>query len=108
MLYGHDIRYVKKRDGSVELFDKSKITKTLSDVFTRVDGTITRDSQMLVNEITQFINYITDSGTPTAKIQTMIEDSLMDSHRKDVARIFIISGYLKHIQQVIRPSEVLT
>lgn len=99
MLYDNELKTVTKRDGSVVPFDRMEIFHQLEDVFKVVDGQVTKDDMQLINQVTDFVEYVLNDGVSTFEIQIEVENTLMDTHRKDVAKLFIIRGYQKENQR---------
>ena len=80
---------VTKRDGRVVEFDKSKIRESVLKAFLEVDGEITPHSRDKAAEIARYIDSL-DKNMTVEEIQDLVEDKLMASARKDVARAYII------------------
>ena len=84
------ISIVIKRDGREDTYNPNKINTAISKAFAEVDGTITDESKMIIDRIT---NQITDMGKKkmsVEEIQDIVETKLMQSSRKDVAKAYII------------------
>ena len=80
---------VIKRDGRKVDFDESKIRLALTNAFLDVDGEITDDSLEKINSITTSITKI-GKNTSVENIQNLIENKLMSTNRKDVAKSYIL------------------
>jgi ribonucleoside-triphosphate reductase len=83
---------VIKRDGRTVPFDKTKIKESVLKAFKEVDGEITQYAQHKASEIAGYIEGITEehSGLDIEDIQNIVEEKLMASNRKDVARAYVI------------------
>lgn len=84
---------VIKRDGRVAEFDKNKIERAVLKAFVQVDGEATDYSNAKASNIADYIEkYCNDNSLDhieIEKIQDMIENGLMATKRKDVARAYI-------------------
>ena len=80
---------VIKRDGREVEFDKSKIRESVLKAFEEVDGEITQHARDKASEIARYVEYF-DRSMDVEEIQNIVEDKLMASNRKDVARAYII------------------
>lgn len=80
---------VHKRDGRIVPFEKDKITQAVLKAFDEVDGEITPDARRKAGEIASSIEGL-DKDLDVEEIQDLVEDKLMASKRKDVARTYII------------------
>ena len=82
---------ITKRDGRQVKFDPEKIKKALDNCFIAVDGEITDKDQELIQKIVDsIVASKADKDCTVEEIQDLIENKLMASSRKDVARAFII------------------
>ena len=86
---------IKKRDGTLVPFNKQKIINAINKAMIEVDGQLYEDDTS--NEIAQEIEdamYKLDEEKATAvsveDIQDMVEDELMQSERRDVAKAYIL------------------
>lgn len=90
--------YIVKRDGSLALFNKDKIVIAINKAFIEVDQTLyeTDTANDIANEI---FNLAKDRSEPMTveQVQDLVEDYLMRSERKDVARAYIRYRYRKEI-----------
>lgn len=80
---------VIKRDGRKVPFNDEKIERAVVNAFCDVDGDITKAAVTKGREIARYIKELgVDMDVET--IQNIVEDKLMASNRKDVARAYII------------------
>lgn len=90
--------YIVKRDGSLALFNKDKIVVAINKAFIEVDQTLyeTDTANDIANEI---FNLAKDRSEPMTveQVQDLVEDYLMRSERKDVAKAYIRYRYRKEI-----------
>ena len=91
--------YIIKRDGTVVLFDKNKIINTINKAFIEVDGQLYENDTAIdiANDIESWINKCPDGSIEVEDIQDIIEDYLMQSERRDVARAYIRYRYKKEV-----------
>lgn len=80
---------VQKRDGRKVKFDKDKIKIAVLKAFIDVDGEETAYAKEKARDIANYIEYLNRSMT-VEEIQDQVEERLMASNRKDVARKYII------------------
>ena len=81
---------VIKRDGRSAEFDRDKIKNAVIAAFKEVDGEITQSAKDKASEIASYINGFEDEEISVEKIQDIVEEKLMASKRKDVAKAYII------------------
>lgn len=82
---------VIKRDGREVQFDKNKITNALTQAFIEVDKELTEEDKIKINNITDSVFKIVNNKTISVEeIQDIVEQKLMTSNRKDVAKVYII------------------
>lgn len=81
---------VIKRDGRKVDFDKDKIKLAVSKAFEEVDGEITQSAKDKASEIANYISNLENKKITVEEIQDIVEEKLMASRRKDVARAFVI------------------
>ena len=81
---------VIKRDGRKVEFDKSKIKNAVLKAFEEVDSEITPEAKVKSCEVANYINSLNNSHISVEEIQDIVEEKLMASKRKDVAKAFII------------------
>ena len=108
---------VFKRDGRKDDFDKAKIRESVQKAFNEVDGEITSHAKDKAAEIARYVESL-DKDMDVEEIQNIVEDKLMASNRKDVARAYIIyrstrsrirernSAWMKAIKEKIAASNV--
>ena len=81
---------VIKRDGRVVAFDKERIVKAIEKAMTEtINGTDNNLSKDIAQKISDYIE-IKNEPMQVEEIQDIVEDLLMDSDRKDVAKRYII------------------
>lgn len=80
---------VIKRDGVKQNFDKEKIKKAVLKAFKEVDGETTNYANEKAREIANYI-YSLNKELDVEEIQNIVENKLMASNRKDVAKAYII------------------
>ncbi len=80
---------VQKRDGRKVKFDKDKIKIAVLKAFIDVDGEETAYAKEKARDIANYIESLNKSMT-VEEIQDQVEERLMASNRKDVARKYII------------------
>ena len=84
------VQIVIKRDGREDIYNPDKIGIAISKAFIEVDGVVTDESKTIIDRIT---NQITESGKKkmsVEEIQDVVETKLMQSSRKDVAKVYIL------------------
>lgn len=84
---------VIKRDGRKALFDEEKIKQAVLNAFNEVDGEITPYAKEKAKEIAHYVETWLeglDKEMSVEDIQNQVENKLMASNRKDVARCYII------------------
>ncbi len=80
---------VQKRDGRKVKFDKEKIKIAVLKAFIDVDGEETAYSKDKARDIANYIESL-NKNMSVEEIQDIVEEKLMASNRKDVARTYII------------------
>ena len=84
------MQYIKKRDGRIVEFNKKKIVNAILKAFEQIDGEISDYAIEKANNIANFIEKtITDTQPTVEEIQDLVENGLMSTKRKDVARAYI-------------------
>ena len=85
---------VRKRNGQVGEFDQNKIIEAVNKAFIEVDGQLYEDdtSKDIAQEIMDL-----DREMSVEEIQDLIEDKLMESERKDVARAYVRYRYKREV-----------
>ncbi len=84
------VQIVIKRDGREDVYNPNKIHTAISKAFIEIDGAITEESKVIIDRIT---NQITETGKKkmsVEEIQDIVETKLMQSSRKDVAKVYIL------------------
>ena len=87
---------VVKRNGSEQAFDASKIVKAVEAAFRDVEHEVSNSAHKLAKSIATIISQIPEKLT-VEQIQDLVEDYLMSSHRKDVAREYIRYRYKRQL-----------
>ena len=85
--------YIIKRDGRKEVFNKQKVMNAVKKAFLAVDGTLTKAGVKKIRRIgNEIAEIVTKSTFPLSveDIQDRVEELLMDTDRKDVARAYIV------------------
>ena len=85
---------VIKRNGNIVAFDKNKIISAINKAFIEVDGQLyeTDTSNSIAEDIAAL-----DKEISVEEIQDLVEEYLMQSERKDVARAYIRYRYKREI-----------
>ena len=83
------MQYIKKRDGRIVEFNKNKIVNAILKAFEEVDGDISDYALEKANNIANFIKEKTNEILTVEQIQDLVENGLMATKRKDVARSYI-------------------
>ena len=81
---------ISKRDGRVVEFDGKKIYNAVMKAFIDVDGEETSYSTGKAKEISEYIESIGFDNLGVEDIQDIVENKLMASNRKDVAKAYIL------------------
>ena len=87
-----DMIYVVKRDGRIMPFNLEKIKTAILKAFQAVDGNITPYAETKAENIANYIEgYCEDVEEPQSieEIQDLVENGLMATKRKDVAKAYI-------------------
>ena len=96
--------YIKiiKRDGREENFNKQKIINAVKKAFIAVDGTLTKagvkKARRIGLEIEKIANH-SNKPLTVEEIQDMVENLLMDTNRKDVARAYIVYRHQRSLER---------
>ena len=93
---------VTKRDKTIVPFDKQKIISAINKAFLEVDGTLyetdtAADIAADIEDILYHMDETTDSALTVEQIQDLVEDFLMRSERRDVAKSYIRYRYKKEV-----------
>jgi len=95
---------IEKRDGKKEKFDKYKIEEAVKKAFLATDGEETEYAETKAANIADFIEEKVRSNSDPShlfnveEIQDLVENGLMSTKRKDVARKYII--YRNHRNEI--------
>ena len=81
---------IEKRDGRIVEFDKNKIKIATLKAFADVDKEETQYAKDKAREIANYIESLERDTISVEEIQDLVENKLMASNRKDVARAYII------------------
>ena len=84
-----------KRNGDIIDFNKYKIIEALEKAFLEVDGQIYEYDT--IYDIANDIERIVPDNSPIEKIQDLVEDMLMVSNRRDVAKAYIRYRYKREV-----------
>ena len=84
------INTVIKRDGREKDFNSKNIRSALERAFIAVDGIVSEDAEIVINRILNQITELNKNKISVEDIQDMIENKLMQSSRKDVAKAYIL------------------
>ena len=80
---------VVKRDGRKQKFNSNKIVNAVQSAFEQVDGEITKFAEDKAKEIAKYIESLNRTMT-VEEVQDIVENKLMASSRKDVAKEYIL------------------
>ena len=99
--------FIVKRDGTQVLFDKDKIIRAINGAMLEVDGKVYEydTAKDIASDIEQDIIEIyntTHRITSVEDIQDLVEDYLMRSERKDIARAYIRFRYKKEVARGVK------
>ena len=83
------MRYIKKRDGRIVEFNRNKIVNAILKAFEQVDGEVNDYAIEKANNIADFISKEHRHILSVEEIQDLVENGLMSTKRKDVARAYI-------------------
>ena len=91
--------YIIKRDGSITQFNKKKIINAINKAFIEVDGKLYEDdtAKDIAEDIERQITHFPDGSVGVEDLQDWIEDYLMRSERRDIARAYIRYRYKKEV-----------
>ena len=84
------INTVVKRDGREKRFNPKNIRYALEKAFVGVDENISDDAEIIINRIVSHISELNKDKISVEEIQNMIENKLMQSSRKDIAKAYIL------------------
>lgn len=117
MLRKDENMIVIKRDGREVDFNKTKIVKAITSSFKEIDKTVTDDAIKIAESIADFIEK-KNKTMNVEEIQDIVEEKLMATKRKDVAKAYIVyrnkrsiirennSKLMKEITKKIKASDV--
>ena len=93
---------IQKRDGTLVLFDKQKIIEAVNKAFIDVDGKLyetdtAEDIARVIEDLLYFEDEHNNRALSVEMIQDAVEELLMESCRKDVARSYIRYRYKKEV-----------
>ena len=93
---------IQKRDGTLVLFDKKKIIEAVNKAFIDVDGKLyetdtAEDIAKVIEDLLYFEDEHNNRALSVEMIQDAVEELLMESCRKDVARSYIRYRYKKEV-----------
>lgn len=88
-----------KRDGSLDIFNEEKIINAINKAMIEVDGQLYEDdtSKDIAQEIAEKVKKYPDGSVEVEDIQNWVEDALMTSERRDVAKAYIRYRYKREI-----------
>ena len=91
------MKYIEKRDGTLVPFNKEKIIRAINAAFIEVDGCLyeTDTATDIANYIENLLN--TKKRYTVEMIQDEVEDQLMQSERRDVARAYVRFRYRREV-----------
>ena len=85
------MKKVIKRDGRIVMFDSSKIENAVLKAFAAKDKELTDYAILKAKNIADYIEFETDKEILTVEeIQDMVENGLMSTKRKDVAKAYVL------------------
>ena len=92
-----------KRNGSIESFDKQKIINAINKAFISTDGILYEEdtSQTIADEIEEKVRSAPNGSVAVEDIQDWVEDALMPSERRDVAKAYIRYRYKIQIKILV-------
>ena len=88
---------VIKRDGRVVLFDKTKIR----DAVLKAMQDVGEANKELANRIANDISHIDVEQISVEELQDMVEDKLMNSKMKNVARSYVRYRYSREVSRAL-------
>lgn len=91
---------IRKRNGVLVPFDKQRIVNAINKAFIEVDGTLYEEDT--ANDIADEIKYAVKTNEKIVSVETIqnwIEDYLMQSERRDVARAYIRYRYKREVMR---------
>ena len=95
-------KQIIKRDGRVETFNKQKVINAVKKAFVAVDGTLTKagvkKARRIGKDIEDFI-LRSKRSLGVEEIQDLVEELLMTTDRKDVAKAYILYRKERNIER---------
>lgn len=94
------MNYIIKRNKDIVPFDRDKIVQAINKAFIEVDGQVYEDdtANSIADDIQRRVEYFNNTKNISVEdIQDMVEEYLMESERKDVARAYIRYRYKKEV-----------
>ena len=89
---------VTKRDGRIVEYDSDKVKFAIMKAFKEIDGFLSSSDKHTIAAITSYVSSL--SGNMSVEdIQDIVEEKLMSSKRKDVARAYVRYRYLHSLQR---------
>ncbi|MDV3426315.1 MAG: anaerobic ribonucleoside-triphosphate reductase [Bacillota bacterium] len=88
------MKKIIKRNGDIVDFDKNKIIHA---ILQAMKETTEGENQLLAKNIADHINNIEEENLEVEQIQDLVEDELMKSNRKDVAKEYIRYRYKRNL-----------
>ena len=83
------MKTVIKRDGREVAFDSEKVRSAIRKAFFAVDGEVSSYAEEKANNISKYIEELEEDTLTVEDVQDYVENGLMASKRKDVARAYI-------------------
>ena len=83
------MKTIIKRDGREVAFDSEKVRSAIRKAFFAVDGEVSSYAEEKANNISKYIEELEDDTLTVEDVQDYVENGLMASKRKDVARAYI-------------------
>ena len=93
---------IRKRDGRLMAFDVNKISDAIAKAMTETKGGIDRELSLSIAVQVQQAVEKEKQPVHVETIQDLVEYYLMDSHRKDVAKNYIIYRNERHKSRTVR------
>lgn len=93
---------IMKRDGTIVPFEQNKIIKAINSAFIEVDGKLyeddtAKDIAVDIEDLLYQMDEVQDTAITVEQIQDMVEDFLMRSERRDVAKSYIRYRYKREV-----------
>lgn len=92
------MKKVIKRNGKLEEFNKEKIINAVCKAFLDVDGDLAPENISKAKSIANYVDGL-DDVMSVESIQDIVENKLMASNRKDVARAYVRYRYKREISR---------